>query len=282
MARTPRRAATPPLLRTPVRFGTPIVLLALALAGSLGWASAQAQTAANATPYLLEPPSAYDVGCFGPCDCAVRGTPLVGEFQLRFVSVDLLFTNYAVEQFRATLDTDKGIIELHGAGEYRIGGEFALTHQLKLVLMDSNGGTEAFDSDLIPGGGSFPGIRISAAAHGFACYDTVIDVVAKPLTAGVPGPGAARPALSAAPNPFRGETTIECTLPHPARISLTIVDLQGREVASLARGLPLGAGPHALTWEGRNSDGAAVRAGVYLAILGVPGATARLRLVRLE
>jgi hypothetical protein len=272
----------PPLLRPPARFATSTVLSALVLAGSLVWVPARAQTAANATPYLLEPPSMYSIGCFGPCDCAVRSTPLAGEFLLRFVSVDPLFTSYAVEKFRATFQTDNGIIELRGAGEYRIGGEFALTHQLKLVLMDSNGGTEAFDSGLIPGGGSFPGIRISAAAHGFACYDTVIDVVAKPLTAGVPGPDAARPALSAAPNPFRGGTTIECTLPHSAPISLTIVDLQGREVASLARGLALGAGPHALRWDGRNAVGEPVRAGVYLAILRLPGATARLRLVRLE
>lgn len=269
-------------LRTLFRPGPSVVLATLALIGGLTGSRARAQTTSDATPYLLEPPSAYNVGCYGPCDCAVRSAPMIGGFHLRFVSVDPLFTNYAVEDFRASVKPDSALFELQGVGEYRIGGEFALTQQLRLTLRYPDGTLQRFDSGLVPGGTGFPSIRISAAAHGFACTDTVIDVVAKPLTAGVPTPDGARAALRATPNPFRNETTIECILPHPARISLAIVDLQGREVVSLAHGLRLDAGSHALRWEGRNGDRSPVRAGVYLAILHLPGSTVTQRLVRLE
>lgn len=270
------------MLRTLFRPGPSVVFATLALAGALTWSHAHAQTTSDGTPYLLEPPSAYNVGCYGPCDCAVRSAPMIGGFHLRFLSVDPLFTTYAVEDFRGSYRADSAAVDLHGVGEYRIGGEFALTQQLRLTLEYPDGTLQRFDSGLVPGGAGFPAIRISAAAHGFACTDTVIDVVAKPLTAGVPTPNGARPALLATPNPFRNETTIECILPHPARISLAIVDLQGREVVSLARGLRLDAGAHALPWDGRNGDRSPVRAGVYLAILHLPGSTVTQRLVRLE
>ena len=92
----------------------------------------------------------------------------------------------------------------------------------------------------------------------------------------------ARAELSAKPNPFGGGTTIECTLSRRASVGLVIVDLQGRQVASLAAGLTLEAGAHELKWDGRNADRTPVRAGVYLAVLHLPGSTVTQRLVRLE
>ncbi len=269
-------------LRPPTRISPSTLPCALALVGALVSGRAHAQTTTDAVSYSLEPPSSYNVGCYGPCDCAVRSAPMAGGFRLRFVSSDPLFRNYAVEEFHATARTDSQIVDLRGFGDYRIGGEFALSEQLKLSIKYPDGTVQAFDSGLVPDGASFPAIRIAVAAHGFACYDTVIEVAAKPATAGIPGPGEDRALLRASPNPFRGGTTIECTLPRAARVGLAIVDPQGREVASLARGLPLAAGPHTLTWDGRNAEGALVRAGVYLAILRTPGTVAKLRLVRLE
>ena len=72
-----------------------------------------------------------------------------------------------------------------------------------------------------------------------------------------------------APNPFGGETTIRFVVPAPgARATMRIVDVAGREVKVLLDGERV-AGKHALTWDGRNSRGRAVAAGVYFCELEV-------------
>jgi len=72
------------------------------------------------------------------------------------------------------------------------------------------------------------------------------------------------------PNPARGPVTIECTLPRAGAAHLAVLDLQGREVATLAAG-ELAAGPHAFEW---NAAGA--RPGLYFVRL-TTGGTVRLR-----
>ena len=269
------------LLRSLARVGPPIVFSTFAVAGTLAWSSAHAQ-GSSSTAYLISPPSAYNMGCYGPCDCAVRGAPMDGTFRLRFVSTDPLYTNYAVEDFRGTVHTESGLAELRGSGEYRIGGEVALTQQLRLALQSTTGVSQTFDSGVVPVTTTFPAISVSVAANGFACYDTVIDVVAKPLAAGVPGPHGSPLDLHAVPNPSGGETQIVFALPAASRVDVSIVDTQGREVASLARARVFSAGGNALLWDGRDAGGTRARAGLYLVVVRVPGATVTHRLVRLE
>lgn len=65
------------------------------------------------------------------------------------------------------------------------------------------------------------------------------------------------------PNPFNPETVIEYQLPQPAKVSLKIYNLLGREIRSLVdREMP--AGYHRVKWDGRDDAGRKMDSGVYL------------------
>ncbi|MCH7859449.1 MAG: T9SS type A sorting domain-containing protein [Candidatus Marinimicrobia bacterium] len=67
------------------------------------------------------------------------------------------------------------------------------------------------------------------------------------------------------PNPFNPSTTIEYALPRPARISLRIYDLLGRELVILDQGWR-DMGYHQVVWNGRDRRGANLASGVYFAV----------------
>ena len=90
------------------------------------------------------------------------------------------------------------------------------------------------------------------------------------------GSGAA-PGLEAAPNPFRGRTSLSYTLARAGRVRLSIVNARGQLVRTLVRA-NLPAGPHSVAWEGA----AEVGAGVYFARLEADGRVTSHALVRLE
>jgi len=69
--------------------------------------------------------------------------------------------------------------------------------------------------------------------------------------------------LRIAPNPTRAATQIALDLPRSERVTLTILDLNGRLVRTLAQG-QLPAGQHVYTWDGRDGTGRPVASGVYL------------------
>jgi hypothetical protein len=65
------------------------------------------------------------------------------------------------------------------------------------------------------------------------------------------------------PNPFNPTTTINFSLPAPGDVCLTIYDLLGREVKTLAdEQLP--AGEHRVSWDARDDNGAPLPSGVYI------------------
>lgn len=68
--------------------------------------------------------------------------------------------------------------------------------------------------------------------------------------------------LTAAPNPFRGETSLQLTLPQAARVRIHLFDATGRRVRSLCRDT-LPAGTHRFAWDGRTESGAPAPAGRY-------------------
>lgn len=69
--------------------------------------------------------------------------------------------------------------------------------------------------------------------------------------------------LMAAPNPFVSSISISFGLSEPGHTSLEVYDLTGRKVCFLAESV-LGAGQHSIEWDGRNSNGESVSAGLYL------------------
>ena len=80
------------------------------------------------------------------------------------------------------------------------------------------------------------------------------------------------------PNPAPGLASWQLDLPRPARVRLTICDLNGRIVASAVDG-PLAAGSHRLTWDGKLSGGGSAARGVYFFRLEAEGKLAEGKLV---
>jgi hypothetical protein len=69
------------------------------------------------------------------------------------------------------------------------------------------------------------------------------------------------------PNPFASETTIRFAVPGAGRkVSLRIYDVRGREVTTLLDGEEV-AGSRTITWDGTNSSGVKVPAGIYFTSL---------------
>lgn len=64
------------------------------------------------------------------------------------------------------------------------------------------------------------------------------------------------------PNPFNPNTTISFSLKNRGHASLAVYDVTGRLVRVLLDEM-IEAGPHDVTWDGRNRDGSAVASGVY-------------------
>ncbi|MBM3288233.1 MAG: T9SS type A sorting domain-containing protein, partial [Candidatus Eisenbacteria bacterium] len=80
------------------------------------------------------------------------------------------------------------------------------------------------------------------------------------------------------PNPFEGETSIRFALDKPAPATLSIFDVQGREVRRLTTG-GREAGVHTVAWDGRDDAGRPLPSGVYLYSLTTPERTLTRKLV---
>jgi hypothetical protein len=65
-----------------------------------------------------------------------------------------------------------------------------------------------------------------------------------------------------APNPFRETTTIRFEISARAPVNLSVYNVAGRKVATLARGT-MDAGPHSVSWNRLDGTGARVPSGVY-------------------
>jgi len=103
---------------------------------------------------------------------------------------------------------------------------------------------------------------------------TAVAAAAAPIAA------APRP-LTAYPNPFNPQTSIAFELAAGGQVRLTIHDLGGRLVRTLAAG-DFPAGRHESTWDGRDDAGRGLASGSYLArlVAGDRQQVTRLSLVR--
>ncbi|MGD9403063.1 MAG: FlgD immunoglobulin-like domain containing protein, partial [bacterium] len=76
-------------------------------------------------------------------------------------------------------------------------------------------------------------------------------------------PGAAaRISLSATPNPFTSATSVAFALPREDDVSLSVYDIRGRVMKTLASGRHE-AGIYAIEWDGRDLHGRRAAPGVY-------------------
>lgn len=112
-----------------------------------------------------------------------------------------------------------------------------------------------------------------AAAHaggaynllsGFWAFDGLsVTAVGGPRESGTPSASLAFRLHPSAPNPFRRETTIAFDLPQSAPARVGVYNVSGALVRTLLDG-SLAAGPHAVSWEGRDDRGVDVAQGVYV------------------
>jgi hypothetical protein len=87
-------------------------------------------------------------------------------------------------------------------------------------------------------------------------------------------------ALALGPNPMRADLTIDYALPADGPARVTILDVQGREVAQLASGFAA-AGRHRLSWSGASRHGSAA-AGVYFVRFEAEGRVLVRRFARVQ
>jgi len=167
--------------------------------------------------YDLGANSAFENGCFGPCLCPVRMQHLQGTFSLQQVGFDPLFTYYKVSNVRWAVPDAASNLTISGSGTYKVGGEFAVQHQMSLDLSVGGSAPRHFDSGLVPGGGEFPKITIDISLHqNQACIDTVMHVDATdPIVTSVDTGSDPSSVLMVAPNPFHGETQIRLDSERP-------------------------------------------------------------------
>jgi len=97
-------------------------------------------------------------------------------------------------------------------------------------------------------------------------------------TVGVGTPRLAQIELGAiVPNPNHGRAHLSFALPSAASVRLSLIDVQGREVAVLARGT-FEAGRHPVEFDGRTSSGR-LSSGLYFVRLETPGSVAVQKMV---
>ena len=125
---------------------------------AVGGATAQSQPS-GVQQYKLQPGSNFVTGCFGPCLCPDLLSRLQGTFSLQQVGFDPLFTYYRVGDVRWTVTGVTSNLTILGSGTYKVGGEFAVQHQMSLDLSVDGGALQHFDSGLKLGGGEFPANR---------------------------------------------------------------------------------------------------------------------------
>jgi len=83
------------------------------------------------------------------------------------------------------------------------------------------------------------------------------------------------------PNPFNPVTTISYTLTDASRVTLTVYNVQGQQVATLVDGYQ-GPGLHTVTWNATDSRGAPVSSGVYLYQVTTPAGRQRKQMLLLR
>lgn len=116
-----------------------------------------------------------------------------------------------------------------------------------------------------------------AAGTYYLIFDSVDEIISSPWTAigsltcnftDVPDVAPARVLglRTTGPNPFRSMTTLAYSLPQRGRTTLSVFDLQGREVRRLVDS-EIEAGDHSAVWDGHNDQGTRLGPGVYFAHL---------------
>jgi len=199
-----------------------------------------------------------------------------GETEFQFKVADLNFhsTSYDWLVVSGAKAQYKGSGTLNGAGDYgfllsAVDGQLnggGGVDKFRMKIVNKSTGAVVYDNQMgasdtttattaIAGGS----IVIHSTTRGGA--STVSARGAEERTSGVASPLEYAMAQNA-PNPFNEGTQIAFELPERSRVRLTVYDIAGREIASLANE-DREPGFHVVSWSGRGNGGSAARGGVY-------------------
>jgi hypothetical protein len=149
------------------------------------------------------------------------------------------------------------------------------------------GASDPLGEYTVPAGqGMAGGLHLTNDVAYFADGRSGLQIVAPHChcAAGVPSGNGVPPhpgLLHNAPNPFSEWTTIAYDLPAEARVKLEVFDVTGRLVDVLVdEHRP--AGPGSVAWDGTNSRGTAVPAGIYFSRLSAGGRKQSMKMLRLK
>ena len=224
------------------------------------------------------------------CETAA-GWVEVGHHEVRERSSDEVFDAPGLRRVRLVF---RGVHRLEGVARFAPGPPASVTAHAPIAAEHSRLGEVADlfaageGTTLAPGDHVLVDFAASPPAEG-ATREWFLEVTGAHLEAaglaqgarlsGEPAPRPAAFALAAIrPNPSAGPTTVEFDLPRSAHVRVEVFDVLGRRVASLVDGA-LGAGRHAVAWDGATATGARARAGVYLCRLNAGEFSARRTLV---
>jgi hypothetical protein len=145
-------------------------------------AASLAQAQSPPVRYELNAGSRYlEEQCLPPCLCPwheVRG-PIEGSFTLTLVQRDPLFDHYRVSDIRWLVPVVPFPTPIEGSGRYRIGGEFALVHEMVLELT-INGRTVPVESGLVGVSSRWPSITIEVGSEQLGCNRWTLNLDASP------------------------------------------------------------------------------------------------------
>ncbi|SVB71174.1 uncharacterized protein METZ01_LOCUS224028, partial [marine metagenome] len=68
------------------------------------------------------------------------------------------------------------------------------------------------------------------------------------------------------PNPFNPLTTMDLTVPFSEFVKITVIDILGREVAQLQKGVMV-PGYYKISWNGQTRSGKSVASGTYFVVM---------------
>lgn len=182
------------------------------------------------------------------------------------------------------IDPNHGLDGMRGFAPGMTVGQWAAAAEQTLLSLSASNGHERKHRDALERIRQ-EARRINAGARSGACFgqagamanDDDDDLSGEPdtPTAGFTAGGAT------GSGPFSGPTRMRWTLDRASQVELAIVDVTGRRVRHLVSGL-YSAGTHEFTWDGRDDDGRAVRAGAYFMAGTIDGQRASQRLFLLH
>lgn len=102
----------------------------------------------------------------------------------------------------------------------------------------------------------------NAATPTVCCFLDLDEIICGPVAVLGDGPRGVLSCIAIHPNPFNPTTTIHYRIGHRQHVSVSVYDVRGVLIDTLSDRVQ-DAGPHAVSWNGRDTRGRAVASGVY-------------------